>query len=392
MAVRFAPTFVATVALLLAGTVAAVAQSSLCERYRAELASLQNAGNDPRARQYEQAAQRQRVELDRTRAYFRQLGCDRGRFLFFGDPPSPECGPLSARIRQMEGNLDQLLRQADQFGGGPGLEARRRHLAASIDQACRPGGGQPRGFFESIFGGGEPRPDGMVPEIDATPPGEGQHNAGLGGGRAVCVRSCDGYFFPLSVSSGGRDGAREMCRSLCPGTETDLYFMPSSGEIEQALSATGQPYTSLPNASRYKKAYDANCTCRAEGQSWAQALQTAEELLERRKTDIIVTAEKAEELSRPRAAETRKGKDAKGKPAPADADLEVAGESAAALPTGGQESAGIGVQDIKDDKTLGQREGLTREVTAADGSKRRVRIVAPNVIAVPQGQAQTRTP
>ncbi|MDJ1159843.1 DUF2865 domain-containing protein [Chelatococcus sp. SYSU_G07232] len=392
MAARSAPTFIASALMLLTGTVVAVAQSPMCERYRAELASIERNAPDPRARQYEQAAQRQRAELNQTMAQYQRMGCDRGRFLFFGDAPPPECGSLRARISQMQANLDQLLRQADQFGGGPGVEIRRRQLLAAIDQACRPGGDRAPGFFERLFGTEPSRPDGP---LDNVPPIIDEQQQARGGGRAVCVRACDGYFFPLPT--GSRENGQEMCQALCPGAQTSLYFMPTTGVIEQAVSASGQPYTSLPNASRYEKAYDQSCSCRAAGQSWAEALQNAEAMLGSRKSDIIVTPEKAEELSRPRtAAEAqRKAKDArtaKGKPLPGD-DLEAESpaEAASALPTGGQESAGIGPQDIRDDKTLTQREGLTQEVTTADGAKRKVRIVAPNVIAVPQMQQQTKT-
>lgn len=367
----------ATVALVVAAG-SALAQSPACDRYRAELASLQ-AGPDPRARQYETAARRQRQELDRTRAYFDQLGCSRGRFLFFGDAPPPECNGLAARIRQMENNLDQLLATAERLGGGPGVEQRRRHLQNLIARECQPGG-RPRGFFESLFGGG-PLPDEPMPEITEVPPEESQR---FGGSRAVCVRTCDGYFFPLEASPGGREGARSMCQALCPGAATDLYFMPQGGAIEQAASWNGQPYTALPNAGRYKRTFDPSCSCKNPDETWAQVLQRAEQMIGGRKGDLIVTAEKAEELSRPKREELAQRRAEARKPAAAEAE-EEAGESASTLPTGSSESSGIDAGAIETvAPTVDQNEGPTQDVTRPDGMRTRVRIVAPNVVAVPK--------
>ena len=55
-----------------------------------------------------------------------------------------------------------------------------------------------------------------------------------------------------------------------------------------------------------RKAFDEACACKKQGESWAVVLRKAESMLEQRKGDMIVTAEKAEELSRPKAVQARK--------------------------------------------------------------------------------------
>lgn len=56
--------------------------------------------------------------------------------------------------------------------------------------------------------------------------------------RFVCVRSCDGYYFPLARQAGAEGEAS--CAKLCPGAETKLYVMPAgSDSIEGAVSARG---------------------------------------------------------------------------------------------------------------------------------------------------------
>jgi hypothetical protein len=274
-ALRFT-TFVLTLATL-GG--AASAQVS-CERYRAELASLSRAGASLRA--YEAAAQRQRYEMARLIGYYRSIGCDRASF-FFQAPP--ECGGIAQRIRGMQANEAALAQQAVSDPGA--IQARRRHLEAAIAKTCDGSG------LEST----------EAPPLQAT-----------GGSRLVCVRACDGYFFPLQNEPQGRATTRDLCRALCPNAEVGVFRAPRDGGIEQAVSETGQPYMKLANALRYQKAYDPSCSCRKPGESWAQALQKAERMIARSSSDILVTAQKADQLSR--AALTRSKSGSKGaKPA-----------------------------------------------------------------------------
>jgi hypothetical protein len=77
----------------------------------------------------------------------------------------------------------------------------------------------------------------------------------------VCVRLCDGYFFPLGqrVSVDQDQTADEMCQRRCPAAETQAFSKP--GDIDTAVSSNGRRYTSLPNAYRYRRSFDATCTC-----------------------------------------------------------------------------------------------------------------------------------
>jgi hypothetical protein len=81
---------------------------------------------------------------------------------------------------------------------------------------------------------------------------------GGGGGRAVCVRLCDGFFFPSVTSSGGDDA----CASQCPDAPTAFYREPAgSDRIEDAVSLGGAPYSALPVANRSQTSFDETCTC-----------------------------------------------------------------------------------------------------------------------------------
>lgn len=364
----------ALLALALTGG-AAAAQSPACNAWRSELASLQGqrGGGDPRA---SQMAQRVGAQLAQATNQYRAMGCERGGFTFFGEGPPRECGGLRAQIGQLQAQYANLQQMAQ----GGALEQRRAQLVAAINANCR--APQQRGFFETIFGL-EPRRgeiDSTLPELDPEQPLEPEKPR-LGGPQTVCVRTCDGYFFPLANNPGGRDSGDEMCQALCPGTETLAYGMTNGGEIQNAVArATGQPYASLPNAGKYQRSFDAACTCRAPGQSWAQALRNAEYLLDKRKGDVIVTEQRAAELSRPREAKPDpRRRNAQSVPQPAAVEIPdekpMPSENS---PTAGTESAGVGPATVGE-RVLDKGDGLKRETQSVTGERRTVRIVAPNL-------------
>ncbi len=79
----------------------------------------------------------------------------------------------------------------------------------------------------------------------------------------VCVRLCDGYFFPSAVASGAYDvkGEEAQCASLCPDAPTEVYFKNGSDKIEDAFSPKGERYSALPVSLRYRSTLENTCTC-----------------------------------------------------------------------------------------------------------------------------------
>jgi hypothetical protein len=368
----FFRSLIAAAAFLVTGG-AAIAQSPECRRFRAELAALeQGGGQAPTA-----AMQAQRNELNRLLRYYRSIGCERGPLGFLAGPAPAECPAIAQQIRQLEAGYARLAAQAAQSGE---VEYRRRQLQAAVQQTCSTE--QPRGFFESLFGPprGQPQPSEIMPEGQPII-AEGEQS--LGGGKLVCVKTCDGSFFPLSSSPGGRQGADEMCQALCPGTETRAYAYPGGDNgLNRAVSvSTNQAYTSLATAFKFRKTFDGSCACKKENESWALVLRRAESMLEQRKGDVIVTAEKSEELSRPKAVQARKAVEKK-----TDEETQAAAQAADAAPTASRESAGIGPQAIENATVVNQGEGSKHEIVASDGTKRTIRVIAPNVIPVPNAK------
>lgn len=360
--------------LLAAGVAAAQAQNPTCDQYRAELQALSH--GDPAA-----AAQAGRIsaEIGRLQAYRSQLGCDRG-FLFFSDRP-PQCSQVDARLRQLQAAFASARARAQ---GDP---ARRQALVNAIRRYCTPGGREPN-FFERLFGGSAPPPP-PQPRADqggSAPQQGGEGHARYGGSRVVCVRACDGYFFPLP--SNRREGAEEMCQALCPNAQTLVYFMSGDGAIERAGNREGRPYTELPNAGKYKKKLDQACSCKKPDENWATVLQPAENMLKANRGDMIVTEDKAEELSRPKVAAdaARKGRETPPPPSQQQTEDEEAPVDPSSVPTASNESSGIGPQTITEERAVGAREGQIREGVGQSGERARIRVVAPNIFVDPEDQ------
>jgi hypothetical protein len=281
------------------------AGNPMCQRLEAQLAMIdRNSGEAARAeqiRRYEAAAQRQQAELDRVTQQARRMGCDSSGFFSLFGGQSAQCGPVNNQIQQMRANLDQITGNLQQLHGGFGHSERdgqRRSVILALAQnncgpqyaaAARNSGS----FLDDLFGnhGGTPGSI-MAPE---NMPQSGTY-------RTMCVRSCDGYYFPISfatVPSRFSDDERT-CKNLCPAQEAHLFTYRNPGEdMNHAVSINGTPYPSSPNAFRYRQEYNPACSCRAQGQSWADALKNLDDRASMERGDIIVTEERAKKMSQP---------------------------------------------------------------------------------------------
>jgi len=249
-------------------------RNPVCVRLEAQLAGVENArGQSPYAdqiRRAEDAAGRQQYQLDRLMAQSRQLSCEGGGLFSLFSTPNPQCGPLRQNIQQVRAGLDRILSDIERMrGSDSGQEGQRRAVLAALAQndcgpqyrnAAAASGG---GFFDALMGPGTV----IAPEAPAASSGY----------RTVCVRTCDGYFFPISFSTSPASFANDenVCRRMCPAADTTLFAYRNPGEdMRQAVSINGQPYTSLPNAFRYRTQIDKSCTCQSgHGEAWVEALK-----------------------------------------------------------------------------------------------------------------------
>ena len=82
--------------------------------------------------------------------------------------------------------------------------------------------------------------------------------------RTLCVRLCDGYYFPVSFSTLPNHFQRDaqLCQSQCAAPAELFYHQNPGGAVEQMVSVNGQPYTSLKTAFRYRKEFTQGCSCK----------------------------------------------------------------------------------------------------------------------------------
>jgi len=83
--------------------------------------------------------------------------------------------------------------------------------------------------------------------------------------RTLCVRLCDGYYFPISFSIARKYLARDSCRCQAScGKEGRLFFhRTGDADIAEMKDLEGRPYSKLESAFLYRAAYFPNCKCQA---------------------------------------------------------------------------------------------------------------------------------
>jgi hypothetical protein len=291
----------------------------MCPRLEAQLAALdRGAGTgdparDEQIRRYQEAATKQQSELDRVTFQAKRMGCDSSGFFSLFSGQSAQCGPVNNQIQQMRANLEQITTSLERLRGGFGAERenqRRSILLALAQSNCGPQYANavrgPANFLDNLFGNNNNPP---MPNADLGPQS--------GTFRTVCVRTCDGAYFPISFATvpARFPDDEKTCKALCPAAEATLFSYRNPGEdINQAVSINGQPYTSSPNAFRYRQEFNPSCACKAAGQTWSDALKSIDDrAAAEQQGDIIVTEESAKKMSRvptksaPATATAKKG-------------------------------------------------------------------------------------
>ena len=251
---RFVAMIAAIAVCLVLHTGAALADERLCRQLEAQLAALSpGGGGGAQYRKYDKAIATQRDQLRQARGRARASGCG---FSLFGGGGGSGCARLNRTIDRMERNLSALQSKRTQLAGAGGMKRQRNRLLASLDaNGCRDTRAQQgearrsleqtsRGMtlFDRLFNGGV-RPleelEAEIPDnVRRVPSDEWQASGGQY--RTLCVRTCDGYYFPISPSSSMRDFDRDQqnCEAMCPGTEAQIYYQDAAEESAETMLST----------------------------------------------------------------------------------------------------------------------------------------------------------
>lgn len=177
------------------------------------------------------------------------------RMLIFGRAlkRTPRCLSMNARVEDARRESERLKAQRDSLGGG-GNRRRQQELQRAMQRNGCSGAPSGGGGLFDFFGG--PRQEYQTPIYRSINPG--------GRYRTVCVRLCDGFYYPISYSTYGSQAPQDAqkCQASC-AAPAELYVYRNPGqEIEQAISLSGSAYMDLPVALRYRKEFVKGCSCK----------------------------------------------------------------------------------------------------------------------------------
>lgn len=259
---------------------AADAQSGLCLQLSNQLAAIDSGGGfrmqSPRYQQYDRAVSDQAAQIAKTQRASRLNGCE-GLFKL----NQANCDRIRTSLNQMNANLVKLRRTRDQLGSesGPADNGRRNAILAEMTQyGCeqRSRGNQflvsqeprRRSLLEQIFGVRTYREDGTRGNNEFDP--DAAFFGRYGTYRTLCVRKCDGYYFPISFSTVRERFERDatICQSMCPDNDVELYIhgMPNQESEDMVSWLTNEPYTNLSTAFSYRQKLNPECTCKFRAQ------------------------------------------------------------------------------------------------------------------------------
>lgn len=262
---------------LLAGLAVAghAGATSICGSIRMELnTDVETIGNTRETRVYQQAISRQQNEIDRVQRDLRRFGCTSGSFLVFGGQNARTCDMLSGTLDRMYDNLAELQNHDIPIVTRSMSPARRAKLLDALERnGCNDVPDTPRAARATS----PPEPASYDPRNDVSQPRPEQRQPGirnLGGGdrggnlQTVCVRTCDGGFFPVSTNTSPASFERDaqVCSMMCPGVQTELFFHGlGTQEMSEMVSASGgMPYREEPYAFQFRSSTrkpDKSCSC-----------------------------------------------------------------------------------------------------------------------------------
>ena len=215
-----------------------------------------------------------------SRMQAKRMGCESSGFFSLFNGQSAQCGPVNNQIQQMRANLDQITTSLERLrsggiGGADRENQRRSVLTALAQNNCGPqyaaAARGPGNFIDNLFGNNN----------QTLPPPSADLGAPSGTFRTVCVRTCDGGYFPVSfatvpgaISRTTRRPARRFARRRkrrCSPTA-----IPARTSTRRSRS-TASLTPSLPNAFKFRTEFNPSCACKAAGQTWSEALKSVDD-------------------------------------------------------------------------------------------------------------------
>lgn len=258
----------------------AVANEQLCEDIIEQLNSEQTIiGNTAEARYLTRAIAHQNSRILQIRNDMRRSSCSIGSVIIYGKQNASLCGELGDQLIEARAELDYLtakkidVRLSRQVT--PDIDERRELIRTWDETGCDKLRQVPLNndlttapMTPVVIGRDSVPLNQSITIIAPRQPMAGMKQRELGSLRALCVRTCDGKFFPLSSNASPLDfsSLATQCQAACPASQTELYYHSLNGqETKDMVSTTSaRPYTALPNAYLFQKpggSNDQSCSC-----------------------------------------------------------------------------------------------------------------------------------
>lgn len=229
--------------LLAVAVVSALAEDATaasCSSLRAELASAGGVGGDrAKAERYATAMRRQSKELSTTKRMADRMTCSRVR--------TSQCRTVLSTISAMEKRLAELDGQRRRALGNRGRS--RSSIERDLEQSGCTSSAR-KTVPPKVTRASRARPDAPLASLPtaASEPRAGSY-------RTVCVRTCDGYYFPISnaIGRGGFAADTKRCASMCPRAQTRLFVHPLGGSAETMFDRRGKRYAEMSYAFQHTR-------------------------------------------------------------------------------------------------------------------------------------------
>jgi hypothetical protein len=249
-----------------------------CDDLRGQLANVSETVEMRHdSRQYSGAISFQNAEIERLTRDFDDRGCPFQSGSIVSAEDAGACDQMEYTLERMQENQRYLTAREDDIESQRGSDgALRDQLQAALrENGCD----EPLSSGTQTIDGssGEPatpeqqamRTDTFYPPMDNGDNGRPAYGGSkYGNVQTVCVRTCDGGFFPMTAKATPLNFQHdeETCARMCPGLPTELFFrcLPTQESSEMVSASTGVPYSEMPYAFAYRKRLPGektSCTC-----------------------------------------------------------------------------------------------------------------------------------
>lgn len=239
----------------------ALVAENICDDLSAQLKPTVSVYGDSQSREFSIQINIQNRIIREIRTEMRRTRCSIGSVIVIGNQNASLCSSLGDQLVEARNYLDQLNKQRNSsLIRTDNYENRlsKSEIWNSLDEhGCN--------IDDEETPIKEDEPTSINKQVQIISP---SHDT-AGDLRTMCVRTCDGKFFPIGSNASPLDfnNHETKCQSLCPNTQIELYYhhMHNQESADMISIDTGRAYSKLPTAYAFQNSTSndirASCGC-----------------------------------------------------------------------------------------------------------------------------------